>query len=133
MESSDAFTGWEFADAKTSHLPLADSIERDWSNFDEEFIRRVAGLLEETTETCVEGMRLGIEREDTVLLAANAYCLHGSALNAGATAAAKLCRRIFELAHQKDFGGAASLLPRVRDEVAAFQAAVDRQLGRKEA
>lgn len=133
MEDSGAFAEWESPEAQVVHLPLVDDFERDWSGFDDEFIRRVAALLEETSETCLEGMALGIEREDPVLVSANAYCLHGSALNAGATAAAKLCRRIFELAHHNDFAGAASLLPRVRDEVADFQVTIDRQLSRKEA
>jgi len=114
-------------------LPLSEAVECDWSEFDGGFVKRIASLLGESCEMCLEGISLGIDRKDPVLIYAYAYHLHGSALNAGARSTAQLCRNLLAAAKAKDFELAARLLPQIQADLAAFQESISWQLSRKEA
>lgn len=114
-------------------LPLVESIERDWGEIDDLFIRRIASLLSESCEKCIEGIALGIDREDPVLVYAYAYQLYGSTMNAGAVSTAQLCRKVLEAARTRNFASATSLLPLIQADLARFQESIDWQLTRKEA
>ncbi len=122
-----------FLEQNTSLLPLVESIERDWGEVDDLFVRRIATLLGESCERCIEGIALGIDREDPVLVYAYAYQLYGSTLNAGAISTSLLCRKVLEAARIRNFASVISLLPMIRVDLTRFQEAIDWQLTRKEA
>jgi len=117
----------------TVFLPIVESIERDWGDVDEQFVHRIASLLGESCQRCLEGITLGIDRQDPVLVYAYAYQLYGSTLNAGAIAVAHQCRQVLEAAKQRSFASAEALLPLIRADLNSFQESIDWQLNRKEA
>ena len=65
----------------------------------------------------VDRMRRALAESDTGELAKTAHSLGGSAVHLGASALAKLCRELEDLAEQEALGGCESRLRSVEEEL----------------